>query len=59
MITPEDIQRHAAKFPSFQADRLVEWLDEKPGRWRHFKTVPLANRSRRSDESIRRLAETD
>ena len=59
MITREDIQRHAIEFPTFKADRLVEWLDEKPGRWRYFRTVELANRSRRKDERLTRLAQRE
>ena len=56
MITIEMIEAHKAKYPSFDADRLVEWLNEKPGRWRCFPSVAKASKSLRSKRSMDRYA---
>ena len=40
----QDIAIHKRKYPSFNAQRLVDWLNETK-RWSWYKTVPKASKA--------------
>ena len=58
MITLRDIEMHKCHFSNFEVPRFIAWLNEKPGRWRSFKTVAAANKSRRKQVKFTRYIES-
>ena len=54
MITQAQIEEHKRLFSNFDENRFIDWLDAKPGRWKSFKTVAQANKSRRKQEKFDR-----
>ena len=52
MITLEKIQKHLEQYPTFDAKRLIEWLNKEPTRWQRFANVSKANLRRRKYEKF-------
>ena len=49
MITEENVKHHGDKYPLFKVDRIIRWLNDRPGRWQFYKSVSEANRARRNE----------
>ena len=58
MIRQADIEEHKRLFSNFDENRFINWLDAKPGRWKSFKTVTQANKSRRKQEKLKRYIDS-
>jgi hypothetical protein len=54
MIGYKDVAEHKQKYPSFDSERFIEWMNEKPGRWFFMKSVAKANHYCRIDLKWRR-----
>ena len=48
MISYKDIEEHKRKYPSFESERFIKWMNEKPKRW-NFTSIARANHYCRID----------
>jgi hypothetical protein len=58
MITHQDIDNHAEKYPTFNKQRLIDWLDKKEGRWYAYDNVSKANQDLHGQMSRQKLFES-
>lgn len=62
MITEEDIYEHKKNYPTFDAERLIKFLDEegkRKGKGFNCRSVKSANKYRKFTESINRMVNRD
>jgi uncharacterized protein (DUF3820 family) len=57
----ERAAEHKRRYPTFNLERFLEYLYEKPGRkqWAKNKTIAELNKRRKSIDSILRMCEND
>ena len=54
-VTLEDIKAHKKTYPTFNDQRMIDWLNQKPYRWNYYDSVLQANQCRAIEaEMIRR-----
>ena len=58
-INLEDVKAHKEKYPTFDDQRMIDWLNKRPMRWRYYDTVAEANKSRQKERSMETLAMSD
>ena len=59
-ITLEDIKAHKKRYPTFNDQRMIDWLNKHPTRWNYFDSVLQANQCRAIEaEMIRRCSSDD
>ena len=59
-ITLEDIKAHKKRYPTFNDQRMIDWLNEDPTRWDYYDSVLEANQCRTIEaDMIRRCLYDD
>jgi len=56
-ITYEMIYDHAKKYPTFNKERLIEWLKAEPYRWYAYKSVAEATKKMRKSIKLQKYIE--
>lgn len=65
MLTKQQIYDYRDIYPTFDAERMIKWLesrnkkDPKTGAYKGFSSVQRANKARRFDEGCARIARKD
>jgi hypothetical protein len=49
MITIQDVEEHAQRYPTFDQLEFLEWAEENEWIWNYYKSVSKANQRRHRD----------